>query len=140
MERAFQLLFESKVWFVALVFLSTQTTDIERGREKQIIKKGDLVPIWYFRLTHYSHQAELFDSKVGTNLLDIISQSKAVSSGGTKTKLEERECGRWRGKVWDGSEFFSARLMVLYMMGEKWVAWLGIFIFPWREMHLRPLS
>ncbi|KAM3693082.1 hypothetical protein ACJW31_08G138200 [Castanea mollissima] len=74
MERAFQLLFESKVWFVALVFLSTQTTDIERGREKQIIKKGDLVPIWYFRLTHYSHQAELFDSKVGTNLLDIISQ------------------------------------------------------------------
>ncbi|KAL4626337.1 hypothetical protein ACB092_05G089000 [Castanea dentata] len=26
------------------------------------------------------------------------------------------------------------------MMGGKWVAWLRIFIFPWREMHLRPLS
>ena len=64
----------------------------------------------------------------------FLRKSKAVSSGGTKTKLEERECGRWRGKVWDGSEgsreFFSARLMVLYMMGEKWVAWLGMCLSP----------
>ena len=28
MERAFQLLYESKVWFVTLVFLSTHTTGI----------------------------------------------------------------------------------------------------------------
>nr|POF09282.1 hypothetical protein CFP56_28228 [Quercus suber] len=58
------------LWFFSQ--LIPRLLDIERGREKQIIKKGNLVPFWYFRLTHYSHQAKLFDSKVGTNLLDII--------------------------------------------------------------------
>nr|POE76493.1 hypothetical protein CFP56_18944 [Quercus suber] len=38
------------------------------------LRKGIWFHFWYFRLTHYSHQTELFDSKVGTNLLDIISQ------------------------------------------------------------------
>ena len=63
-------------------------------------------------------------------------KSKAVSSGGTKTKLEERKSvgggeGKFGMEAKGAKSFsFSARLMVLYMMGEKWVAWLRMCLSP----------
>ncbi|KAF3951558.1 hypothetical protein CMV_022805 [Castanea mollissima] len=70
-------------------------------------KKGNWFHFWYLWLTHYRHQAELFDSKVWTNLLDIILTKMEkvflilpkVSSWTTKIKHVDDNVGSLKVKL-----------------------------------------